>query len=126
MADIEKKMSVPDFWNDQEGAQRLMARLKAAKAVAEPYRALVRELSDEVELLEMADEKADRAHVDEIRRKGNEYQRRVDRVELETLFSGENDDKPVFLSIHAGAGGTDSCDWAEILLRMYRRWLDRN
>ena len=119
-------MSAPDFWNDRDRAQKLLAELKPAKAILESYRTLEQELSDEIELLDMADESADRAHIDEVRGKLDRFARRAEKQELQALFTGKHDGESVFMSIHAGAGGTDSCDWAEILLRMYTRWLERN
>jgi len=119
-------MSAPDFWNDAEGAQKTVSELKSLTGVVGGVRDLASELSDEIGLIEMADDERDRPHLMEAQKKLGDFGARVEAVELETLFSGPNDGRDVFLSIHAGAGGVDSMDWAAILLRMYQRWLDRN
>jgi peptide chain release factor 2 len=119
-------MSAPDFWNDAEGAQKTVSELKLLGAAVDDIRALYTETSDEITLLEMSDEVRDRAHIVDAQKKLAGLSRRVETLELQTLFNGPNDGRDVFLSVHAGAGGVDSMDWAGMLLRMYQRWLDRN
>lgn len=116
-------MSRPNFWDRQEKAQSLIGELKSVKSVVDVYKALHRDLSDEVELLEMCDDVRDAAHLNELNGKLPDYGRRVDEVELDALFNGPNDARDVFLSVHAGTGGVDAMDWAAILHRMYARWL---
>ena len=119
-------MSAPDFWNDSEGAQKLVGELKALTSIVDGVRALSRDVEDEVGLLEMSDEVRDRDHINEAGKKIQALASRVESLELVTLFNRPNNNRDVFLSIHAGTGGVDSMDWAAILLRMYQRWLDRN
>lgn len=119
-------MSAPDFWNDAEGAQKTVSELKLLGAAVDDIRALSTETGDEITLLEMSDEVRDRAHIVDAQKKLAGLSRRVEALELQTLFSGPNDGRDVFLSVHAGAGGVDSMDWAGMLLRMYQRWLDKN
>jgi len=119
-------MSAPDFWNDAEGAQKVVTELKGLTGTVDGVRALTRDIEDEVGLLEMSDEVRDRAHIVDAGKKLVELSPRVEALELVTLFNGPNDGRDVFLSVHAGAGGVDSMDWAAMLLRMYQRWLDRN
>jgi peptide chain release factor 2 len=119
-------MSAQDFWNDQETAQKLMVELKSAKSIVDAFRKPEQELSDEIELLDMAEEDGDEQHMIEVKKNLKRYRKQVAEVELQALFSMKNDPKAIFLSIHAGEGGTDSCDWAEMLLRMYTRWLEKN
>ena len=89
-------------------------------------RDLETQLSDGVELIELAEEEADEAVIEEAARALAELQAQAARLETESLLSGEADDKDCYLEIHAGAGGTDSQDWAEMLLRMYIRWAERH
>ena len=77
-------------------------------------------------MLEMADPNRDEAHIRETAGRGPDYEVRLRRLELRAMFRGADDRRSAFLSIHAGAGGTDACDFAAMLLRMYSRWLDRN
>jgi peptide chain release factor 2 len=119
-------MSQPDFWDHQEKAQETITELKSIKSIVEDFDILSLDLSDEIELLEMCDEVEDQAHIVEVKKKISTYRGRVNKIELNTLFSGQNDARAVFLSIHAGSGGVEAMDWAEMLHRMYLRWLQAN
>jgi peptide chain release factor 2 len=119
-------MSASDFWNHAETAQTAVAELKSVKGVVETYSALHAELSDEIGLLEMSDDTRDAPHIGETQGKLPAYARRVEAVEVTALFNGPNDARDVFLSVHPGGGGVDAMDWAQILQRMYGRWLARN
>jgi peptide chain release factor 2 len=120
---IQEKMSAPDFWDNQEKAQETVAQLSICKNITEPYKKLLGQIEDLEVLLEMAEEDPDMlTEADEsCKRLSNE----LDKVELLSFMSGPFDSNNVFVSIHAGAGGTESCDWANMLLRMYRRWFER-
>jgi peptide chain release factor 2 len=119
-------MSASDFWSNADAAQGLIVELKGVKAIVDSYAAAARDVSDELGLLEMCDEVADREHVQEIATKAPALAQRVEAIELQTLFTGANDARDCFLSIHAGTGGVDAMDWAEILERMYERWFQKN
>jgi len=119
-------MSASGFWDRPEAAQGLITELKSIKGAVESYRSLHQELEDESGLLEMCDEARDREHILEVQGKVPAYERKVEAVEVQALFSGRNDARDVFVSIHSGAGGVDAMDWVLILERMYLRWLSRN
>jgi peptide chain release factor 2 len=119
-------MSASGFWDRPDAAQGLMAELKAVKLVAESYRALHRELDEEIGLLEMCDDIRDGGHIGQVREKVREYERKVEGIEVQALFTGRNDARDVFVSIHAGAGGVEAMDWALMLERSYLRWLGQN
>ena len=121
--EIQEKMSAPDFWDKKETAQEVVACLSACKNVTEPYRKLLVEIEDLEVLLEMAEE--DQDMLDEADVSCKKLIEELDKVELLSFMSGSFDSNNVFVSIHAGAGGTESCDWANMLLRMYRRWFER-
>lgn len=116
-------MSAAGFWDDAEASQKVMVELKALKNTVDAYETLHQELEDEVGLLDMCDEARDREHILEARGKVTAFERRVEAVEIKALFTGKDDPRDVYLSIHAGAGGVDAMDWAAILRRMYLRWL---
>ncbi len=121
--EIQEKMSAPDFWDNQEKAQETVAQLSVCKNITEPYKKLLSKIEDLEVLLEMAEEDPDMlAEADESCQSLSEE---LDKVELLSFMSGPFDSNNVFVSIHAGAGGTESCDWANMLLRMYRRWFER-
>jgi peptide chain release factor 2 len=124
--EIEGLMGAADFWNNQEAAQKLVVELKGVKAVVESYLGLHQELEDELGLVEMCDEIKDAEHLQQVEAKIPEYIRKVESVEVKALFTSPNDNRDVFVSIHPGNGGIDAQDWAQILERMYLRWLAKN
>jgi peptide chain release factor 2 len=119
-------MGGADFWNNQEAAQKLVVELKGVKAVVESYKKLHQELEDEIGLLEMCDEVKDAEHIKQVEAKVPDLTRRVEATEVQALFTGPNDARDVFVSIHPGNGGIDAQDWALILERLYTRWLAKN
>ncbi len=123
--ELEKAASAPDLWEDPPRAQDLTTRLARLRSEAERYDALARRLADARAMDELLSEEDDRDLQAELRRLLESLERDVDRLELESLLGGEYDDNDAVASIHAGAGGTESQDWAEMLLRMYLRWAER-
>ncbi len=119
-------MERPGFWDHQESAQRVVAEMKTLRAVVEPVEKLLARVEDAAILLELADEQDDDQARAEVQQELEAMAAETERVELLTLLSGKNDDRPCFLSIQAGAGGVDACDFAEMLLRMYLMYLERN
>jgi peptide chain release factor 2 len=124
MAALEAHMARPDFWNNQEKAQAVIAQLKDLTAIVKPLAELVR-AGDELQgLLEMAEE--DPGIAAELRSELDRLERNLDELEVRSLLSGEHDSSNAILSINARDGGTDANDWAEMMLRMYIMWADRN
>ncbi len=126
MLELEKRMSSPDFWDDQETAQKVVGQLKAAKAVVAPTRDLEARIEDVQVLHELAVEADSSDDLEDAERESNQLIRELDRLELRTLLNGRHDQGSCYFAIHAGAGGTESCDWAEMLSRMYLRYFERN
>ncbi len=112
-------MEKPGFWDHQQAAQQVVAELKAVRAKLDPVQELLRRADDAHVLLELAAEQNDDASRAEVQRELEQIARKTDHVELLTLLSGENDPRNCFLSVNAGAGGVDACDFAAVLLRMY-------
>jgi peptide chain release factor 2 len=110
------------FWNDQEAAQRVIGEANALKMWTVPYQELVKGFSDVKELLPEAEAIGDAELMRELLASLEESEKRLLELEVRKMLSGEMDDKPCFLEINAGAGGTESCDWAAMLSRMYQRW----
>ncbi len=123
-ARIEAETQSPDFWSDNVAAQARMRRLTQVNDTVTTWRGLEKRIADTLELAELADAEPDEeisAHVgEEIEAITAEF----DRLELQLAFMGEYDARNAIFAIHAGAGGTESQDWAEMLLRMYLRWCD--
>ena len=113
-------MSEPGFWDNQESARNTMTRLKSLKATVEPIEEAVAAASDLLEMVELVDE--DPAFEGEFERELVRLEKETERIELESLLDGPNDDAPAIVTIHARDGGTDANDWAEMLLRMYSQW----
>ncbi len=126
MAQLARKMERPDFWGNQESARQVVQELKGLRAQVEPVQELLSRAEDAAVLLELAQEQDDEESQGEVQRELAHLATRTDQVELLTLLGGENDQRPCFLSIQAGAGGVDSCDFAEMLLRMYLMYFERN
>jgi peptide chain release factor 2 len=125
MGELESLMGGKDFWADSEHAQKIVAELKALKAVVVPHEELSRRAEDLAVLHELAVEEKSDESLQEAAGEEQRLQALLDRLELSTLLSGPHDAGDCFFSIHAGAGGTESCDWAEMLLRMYLRFFER-
>jgi len=115
-------MSAPGFWDDQAKAQTKMGEVSALKNKIIPIRELDSRIEDFSVLLELAQEEDDASAVDEVMSELAEIEGFLDKVELQTLLSGVHDFESAFVTIHAGAGGTEACDWADMLVRMYQRW----
>ena len=118
-------MAAPGFWLDQETAQRTVRDLKGLREVVEPATAIGQVLEDAQVLSELAAEEDDASALEGLASDLAEAERALDRLEFLVLLSQPDDPKNCYLAIHAGAGGTESCDWASMLLRMYSRYVER-
>lgn len=123
--ELEASASKPDLWDDQERARTVTADLAAVNDDLELYDGLARQLEDAETLFELAREEGDDSFESEIATAVGELGRRLDSLELRSLFAGEYDDHDALCEVHAGEGGTDSQDWGNMLLRMYSRWSER-
>lgn len=122
---IEKKMSMPGFWDDQEAAQKWVQQLKSCKAVVSAPDELQHKIDDTSTLIEMAIEEGDESLSAEIASHLQEVEKELHRLELNSLFMDPRDSHPAIVNIHPGAGGTESCDWAEMLYRMITRYCEQ-
>ncbi|HVS80721.1 MAG TPA: PCRF domain-containing protein, partial [Pyrinomonadaceae bacterium] len=120
---MEAQASAPDFWSDQETAQKLLQQRSRLERVIDRQEKFAAEISDAAVLFEFAE--SDEASVNELRELLNRLDHEISEVETETLLAGENDLRNAICTIHPGAGGTESQDWAEMLLRMYLKWAER-
>lgn len=118
-------MAAPDFWDDSERAQALIAELNAVKSVVDQFTELTREQEDLETLQELLEEEPDEAVIAEWRENVAEHVRKVDRFELQLLLNEPYDKSNAILELHPGAGGTESQDWALMLYRMYTRWAEK-
>lgn len=115
-------MEAPDFWDNVEASQQKMKDLKSLKDDVETFAKLQRQFEDIETLIEMANEENDASLAEEVEEELKEFEATFEGIRMKTLLSGEYDKDNAILSLHAGAGGTESCDWAAMLYRMFTRW----
>lgn len=118
-------MTAPDFWDDNEQAQKIIAELNAVKSVVERYSGLQQEYDDLSVMYELVEEEADEAMADELAQGIRSALSKLEAFELTLLLSEPFDRYNAILELHPGAGGTESQDWASMLLRMYTRWAEK-
>ena len=118
-------MEAPDFWNDPEVSQNKMKEVKSLKDDVATYAALSAQYDDIETMIEMGYEENDPELILEIDQMMKEFVQTYEDIRMKTLLSGEYDRNNAIVSLHAGAGGTESCDWAAMLYRMYTRWADK-
>ncbi|MDD7436229.1 MAG: peptide chain release factor 2 [Lachnospiraceae bacterium] len=123
--ELERKMEEPGFWDDPEQSQEMMKKLKSMKDDIATYHTLQEQYEEIETLIEMAEEENDVSLIEEIQTTLDEFIASFDNIRIKTLLSGEYDNANAIVSLHAGAGGTESCDWAGMLYRMYTRWADK-
>lgn len=126
IADIERETAQPDFWTDKERAGETLGRLKALKRRYEPWRELRASFDDLAGIHRLAAEERDESLGEELAATCGRLEGRYDELKVLELLSGENDSASAFLTIHSGAGGTEACDWVQMLLRMFTRWSERH
>mgnify|MGYP006271794393 CR=1 FL=1 len=119
---LEQEAAAPDFWDDSETAQAKMQKMSRLNNQVKKWRTVHQRLDDAVELAEMGDPDFE----EEMTAETQALEKIVDELSLQAMLSGEYDDEDAIMSIHAGAGGTEAQDWAQILQRMYLRWMERN
>lgn len=123
---LEKESAAPDFWDDMENSQKVMQKIGSLKAKVTGYESLRSDYEDALVMIELADEEGDLSLLDDCTASVKDIESRVEDMTLSTLLSGEFDGKNALLTFHAGAGGTEAQDWAEMLFRMYNRWGERH
>ena len=126
IAELEKASAAADFWDDMEKSQKTMQKIGSLKAKVQSYEDLKRDYDDAMIMIELADDEGDIELLDDCVASVNDVEKRIESLTLSTLLSGEFDDNNAILTFHAGAGGTEAQDWAEMLFRMYNRWGERH
>ncbi len=121
--EVEERMAAPDFWDNKERAQETVEKLSALKGLLDPFSQMAAEVEDFLVLGELGAE--DESMLSEADTMWKPLAKRLAKYELLSFLSGKFDKSNAFFSIHAGAGGTESCDWTLMLMRMYRRWFER-
>ena len=125
LADLNKRAEDPNLWNDPQSAQKVMRQRQQIERSLAEFRRLEREFDDNVTLIELGEAENDNASVSEGEAALQRLDEEVQRKSVEALLSGEADGMNTYVEVHAGAGGTESQDWASMLARMYLRWGER-
>ncbi len=120
---LQKESTVSNFWNDSQKASAVLKKISLIEKELETWQDLERRYSDLEVLFEFAE--SDEASESDIEKELSEYESAVDEIELKLKLSGEQDTSDAILTIHPGAGGTESQDWADMLYRLYSRWIER-
>ena len=126
MVALEQRIALPDFWEHAQGAQATMRSMARLQESVTTWRGLQKRVASLVDLMELAHREHDISLQDSFVEELELVETRLKSLEFELLFSGKYDERNAFLTIHAGAGGTESQDWASMLLRMYIRWVERH
>ena len=122
---FDKKITENNFWKDKLSAQKILKEKKFLENIFNNFNFVVNELENLEELLELASKENDSIVIKDCERKINLLLNQIKKIEVECFLSGENDHLDTYLEIHAGAGGTESQDWAQILRRMYSKWIEK-
>lgn len=125
LAALESEMQATDFWQNAEHAQRVSKRAADLRAEIAEWEGFLKDVEDTLDLARVADEQGDRSMWDDLNDSLARLQKLFSSMEFATLFSGEHDDTPAILAIHAGSGGTEAQDWTQMLLRMYARYAEQ-
>jgi peptide chain release factor 2 len=126
IAELGEQVAAPDLWDDQANAQRVTGRLSALQGELDRYENLQQRLDDVEMLIEMGREEGDADSLADSEKELDRISKAVEALEVRTLLSGEYDAREALVTIRSGAGGVDAADFAEMLMRMYTRWAERN
>ena len=122
----EKLTEVTGVWDDHESAEKVMSQIRKLKNRVEPWKKLIADMDDLEAMYELASESGEESDEAEVRSMYDTAKEQFEKLNILNLLSGEVDQNDAFLTIHAGAGGTEACDWAFMLSRMYLRWAERH
>lgn len=121
-----EKTTATDFWADPQKAQPILQQIRRLETEIDGFERLTKQYQEVADFVALAAEEQDESILPEIEKMVTELNKKVDQVELETMLSEPDDGRNAIMTIHPGAGGTESQDWAQILMRMYLRWMERN
>ncbi len=121
---LEKETFLEGFWNNRTNSEKVMTKLNGFKKKLNPWQNLINKFDEMNDLYELAKEENDESFTEDIGQNLELLKNRYEELEVLELLSGKYDDKNAYLTIHSGAGGTEACDWVNMLLRMYTRWAE--
>ncbi len=121
---LDKEITASDFWNDQNNAKKVMSKLDGLKEAVNSWKDLDERINNLMEIDDLLQQEQDESLSKELEQDKLKLIKDVENIETKTKLSGKHDKNNAIVSIHAGAGGTESCDWAQMLVRMYSRWAE--
>lgn len=124
--ELEQRAQEPDFWTDTDRAKEIQTKMRRMQMKVERFRKLRQKHEDMLLMIELGEEAGDDEVGEEVAEELKTFEHELEAMRLETLLTGEYDDKNAILTLHAGAGGTEAMDWASMLLRMYTRWAEQH
>ncbi len=125
LAELEVRQSQPEFWNDPNNARKVTGRAREIERILKPLESLTQRLEEFPVLIDLAKEDGGMDSWQEVAKEYDTLEEDLNAFELDQLLSGAFDRGNAFITIHSGAGGTEACDWADMLMRMYQRWCER-
>ena len=126
LKELESKTMEPNFWNDAQTSNQILGKIKKIKRKYENYKKIETEIKNLIELTQLIKIEPDEEIEKDIIKNTSKLKKEFEKLELSTLFSGKYDSNNAIITIHPGAGGTESQDWAEMLYRMYTRWANKS
>ncbi|NLK36788.1 MAG: peptide chain release factor 2 [Epulopiscium sp.] len=125
IAELEELSADPDFWTDMEKSQKVLQQLKGLKNKVSRYENLVTAYEDILTLIEIGTEEEDASVIPEVEQMAQEFKNEYEDLKISTLLDGEYDRNNAIVTLHSGAGGTEACDWTNMLFRMYTKWAEK-
>lgn len=126
LRELEKQTMQENFWNDSKNSSKVLGQIKTIKNKTSEYRRLENEIINLEELTQLVEIEPEEEIIKDILKNTNKLQKEMEKFEITTFLSGKYDSNDAIVTIHPGAGGTESQDWAEMLYRMYTRWANKN
>lgn len=123
--ELEKLSEDPNFWTNMEQSQKILQQLKTLNTKIKDYEDLSNKYEDLIELINLGNEEEDSSIIAEVKQEAKEFINNYDKLRISTLLDAPYDKNNAIVTLHSGAGGTEACDWVEMLLRMYTRWAEK-
>ena len=123
---LEEKTNNADFWQDSQNSSKILKQLNQLKSKIEAYNKIETNLINIIEMNNLVEQEREESLEEELKKSIKQVEKEIEKLEIDTLLSGKYDSNNAILTIHPGAGGTESCDWAQMLYRMYSRWATAN
>ena len=124
--ELERKQMEPGFWDDAENSQKVVQEAGSCKRLLDQYASLEQAWDDSMTMIEMGNEEEDADMIPEVKEQIDDFKKQYETLKLSSLLTGEFDHNNAIMTLHAGAGGTEACDWTSMLYRMYTRWAENH